>query len=83
MGLTSLSILYPNFPCGNKQGKASCSQNVSLKTDVGCFPSPGAILISSPVNKFGTNNVSWKMSSAIPLGPGISSLANDNKLLGI
>ena len=54
LNLTSLSILYPNFPCGNKQWKESCSQNVSLKIDVGCFPSPGVIPISSPVNKFGT-----------------------------
>ena len=55
-------MLYPNFPSGNKQGKESCSQNVSLKIDVGCFPSPSAILISSPVNKFGTSKVSWELN---------------------
>ena len=95
LNLTSLSILFPNFPCGNKHIKASCSQNVSLKIDVGCFPSPGAMLISSHVNKIDTKNVFWELnlwtskgfsifseSSPVPIGSGISSLANDNILSG-
>ena len=67
-----------------------------FKADAGRYPSPGATLISSPVNNLRTSNVSselyqWASKefsissefSGVSLSPGISSLIKDNKLSGM
>ena len=60
---TSLSNLWPNLPVRNRCGWVSFSQNMSVRTDTGLCPSPGATdKTSSGVifGMFGTIDVSFK-----------------------
>ena len=62
LNLISLPTLYPNFPFGNKYGKARPSQKLSLRIDLYCFISPGAMLNSSEVGEFDIIIVSCELN---------------------
>ena len=95
--MISLSTLCPKFPFGNKYGKASSLQKLSLRIHLYCFSSPGALLSSSEVGEFDIIIVSceinlskskgfWSSSKQSDLSSVLSfsfSADSDNKSLGI